>query len=117
MYRTLVLVLSLVVLGSFREAEAQSKGSSDGFKLVDRTGNIIKPRDDRDQYEMLGSWTVLDPKKQPDAFRLRVALETAFAVAGSVRKEASGSKKPVVANTILVTKNKRVLETEGHRMI
>ena len=30
-------------------------------------------------------------------------METAFAVAGSVRKEAYGSKKPAVASTILVT--------------
>jgi Cytochrome P460 len=62
MYRTLILVLSLAALGSFRGAEAQGKGSFDGFKLVDKTGNITKPADYRDQYEMLGSWTVLDPK-------------------------------------------------------
>jgi hypothetical protein len=62
MYRTLILALSLAALGSFREAEAQGKGSFDGFKLVDKTGNITKPPDYRDQYEMLGSWTVLDPK-------------------------------------------------------
>ena len=62
MYRTLILVLSLTALGSFREAEAQGKGSFDGFKLVDKTGNITKPPDYRDHYEMLGSWTVLDPK-------------------------------------------------------
>ena len=62
MYRTLILVLSLAALGSFRKAEAQGKGSFDGFKLVDKTGNITKPPDYRDQYEMLGSWTVLDPK-------------------------------------------------------
>jgi enamine deaminase RidA (YjgF/YER057c/UK114 family) len=30
-------------------------------------------------------------------------METAFAVAGSVRKEAYGSKKPAVASTILMT--------------
>ena len=30
-------------------------------------------------------------------------MDTAFAVAGSVRKEAYGSKKPLVASTILVT--------------
>ena len=55
MYRTLILALLLAALGSFREAEAQGKGSFDGFKLVDKTGNITKPPDYRDQYEMLGS--------------------------------------------------------------
>ena len=73
MYRTLVLVLSLAALGSFREAEAQGKESFDGYKLVDKTGNVTKPPDYRDNYEMLGSWTVLRPERQPDAFRLRVA--------------------------------------------
>jgi Cytochrome P460 len=62
MYRTLILMLSLTVLGTFRMANAQGKQSFDGFKLVDKTGNIRKPADYRDLYQMLGSWTVLDPK-------------------------------------------------------
>jgi hypothetical protein len=62
MYRTLILVLSLTALGSFREVAAQSKESSDGFKLVDKTGNIRKPADYRDLYQMLGTYMVLDPK-------------------------------------------------------
>jgi hypothetical protein len=40
MYRTLLLILLLTALGSFREAAAQNKASFDGFKLVDKTGNI-----------------------------------------------------------------------------
>jgi Cytochrome P460 len=62
MYRTLILILSLAVLGTFRMANAQGKQSFDGFTLVDKTGNIRKPADYRDLYQMLGSWTVLDPK-------------------------------------------------------
>ena len=62
MYRTLILILSLTVLGTFRTANAQGKQSFDGFKLVDKTGNIRKPDDYRDQYQMLGAYTVLDPK-------------------------------------------------------
>jgi hypothetical protein len=41
MYRTLILVLSLAALGSFRKAEAQGKGPFDGFKLVDKTSNMV----------------------------------------------------------------------------
>src|SRR5215471_15516820 len=64
MFRTLtfLVILSLVVLGVFRLAIAQNRGSFDGFRLVDKTGNITKPPDYRDTYQMLGSWTVLDPK-------------------------------------------------------
>jgi hypothetical protein len=62
MYRTLLLILLLTALGSFRQAAAQNKASFDGFKLVDKTGNIRKPDDYRDLYPMLGAYTVLDPK-------------------------------------------------------
>jgi hypothetical protein len=34
----------------------------DGFKLVDKTGNIAKPDGYRDRYQMLGAYTVIDPK-------------------------------------------------------
>jgi hypothetical protein len=56
------LILSLTALGTFRGAAAQNKSSFDGFKLVDKTGNIRKPDDYRDLYQMLGAYTVLDPK-------------------------------------------------------
>ena len=62
MYRTLVLSLLLATLGSVREAAAQNKAAFDGFKLVDKTGNIRKPDDYRDLYQMIGAYTVLDPK-------------------------------------------------------
>jgi hypothetical protein len=62
MYRTVVLILLLTALGSFREAAAQNETSVDGFKLVDKTGNIRKPDDYRDLYRMLGAYMVLDPK-------------------------------------------------------
>src|SRR5689334_11055577 len=62
MYRTALLILLLTALGSFREAAAQNKASFDGFKLVDKTGNIRKPDDYRDLYQMIGAYTVLDPK-------------------------------------------------------
>jgi hypothetical protein len=62
MYRTLILFLSLLVLICFREVAAQSKESFDGFMLVDKTGNIARPDDYRDRYQVLGAYTVIDPK-------------------------------------------------------
>lgn len=55
-------ILSLTLFGPLRGHAAQSKNSFDGFKLVDKTGNIRKPDDYRDRYQMLGAYTVLDPK-------------------------------------------------------
>src|SRR5581483_6722497 len=62
MCRKLALILSLTALGTFREANAQTKKSFDGFKLVDKAGNISKPVDFRDLYQMIGAYAVLDPK-------------------------------------------------------
>ena len=62
MHRTLLLLLWLLALGSFFGATAQSRNSYDGFKLVDKTGNIRKPDDYRELFQMIGAYTVLDPK-------------------------------------------------------
>ena len=62
MHRILVVILLVVGLGLFRGAAPQGNEFFDGFKLVDKTGNIRKPADYRDTFQMLGSWTVLDPK-------------------------------------------------------
>ena len=51
MLRTVILI-SLTV-GALRVAIAQGKESFDGFKLVDKTGNIRKPVDYRDIYKCL----------------------------------------------------------------
>ena len=60
--RISMVVLTLVILGGCRQVKSQSNSSFDGFKLVDNTGNIRKPDDYRDLYQVLGAYTVLDPK-------------------------------------------------------
>src|SRR5215470_730382 len=56
------LILALVVLAGYQPASSQGAKSFNGFELVDKTGNISKPADYRDHYELLGTYTVLDPK-------------------------------------------------------
>jgi len=57
------LILALVLLAGQQPVRSQSKGSADGFDLVDKTGNIRKPSDVRDLYQLLGTYTVeLSPK-------------------------------------------------------
>ena len=62
MPRTLIYIVLLAALESFRGVLAQSRNPFDGFKLVDKAGNIRKPNDYRELYQMLGAYAVLDPK-------------------------------------------------------
>src|SRR5215813_4849231 len=57
------LVVVLVLLTAQQPIRSQSKGSTNGFDLVDKSGNIRKPADVRDLYQLLGTYTVeLNPK-------------------------------------------------------
>jgi hypothetical protein len=60
--RVLFATLTLVALASYKAAESQRAESFDGFALVDKAGNIQKPMDYRDHYQVLGTYAVLDPK-------------------------------------------------------
>ena len=60
--RIALLILALVLLTGQQPVRSQSKGSP-GFDLIDKAGNIRKPSDVRDLYQLLGTYTVeLDPK-------------------------------------------------------
>lgn len=61
--RISLLIVALVVISSQQPVRSQSKGSTNGFDLVDKTGNIRKPADVRDLYQLLGTYDVLlNPK-------------------------------------------------------
>ncbi len=51
--------LSLAV---YAQMTPNTGSSFNGFDLVDKAGNIGKPKDYRDKYQALGAYTVLDPK-------------------------------------------------------
>lgn len=54
--------VSLALISLLLVAGREAKNYSEGFDLVDKTGNIRKPGDFRDRYQALGTFTVLDPK-------------------------------------------------------
>ena|SRR5499427_9821932 len=59
--RLFFVILALVVVAGY--LFAQKTSGFNGFELADKTGKILrKPADYRDHYEILGAWTVLDPK-------------------------------------------------------
>ena len=59
--RALVVVLALTVLSGYHQGKAHANNSFNGFDLVDKAGNIRKPADFRDHYDLLGAWWVADP--------------------------------------------------------
>jgi len=59
-----VLVLTLLILAGNRPVKSQSKSSFTGFDLVDKSGNIRKPQDTRDLYQLLGTYLVADSKAE-----------------------------------------------------
>ena len=56
------ILLALAILSPYASLHAQSTKAFNGFALVDKSGNISKPADYRDQYELLGTYTIVDPK-------------------------------------------------------
>ena len=58
--RISVAILMLVALAGY--LFSQRTDSFNGFALVDKTGNIRKPTDYQDRYQVLGTYFVLDPK-------------------------------------------------------
>ena len=61
-FRISMFILTSVVMAGYQSARAQANHKFDGYELVDKTGNLRKPADFRDLYELLGTYTVLDPK-------------------------------------------------------
>ena len=57
-----ILIVALVVFAGYQPVSSQGSKSFNGLELVDKSGNISKPTDYRDRYELLGTYTVLDPK-------------------------------------------------------
>jgi len=53
-------VLALIVLAGAQQPKSQSNHSFNGFDLVDKAGNIRKPIGYRDNYQILGTFTVRD---------------------------------------------------------
>ena len=59
-FRISMLFLTVAVLAGYQSASAQANHKFNGYDLVDKTGNIRKPADYRDLYQLLGTYTVLD---------------------------------------------------------
>ena len=54
------LIIALAFLTGPQPVRSQSSGSANGFDLVDKAGNIRKPANVRDLYQLLGTYTPTD---------------------------------------------------------
>jgi len=61
-FRISMLFLTVVAVAGSQSASAQANHKVNGYDLVDKSGNMRKPADYRDVYQLLGTYTVLDPK-------------------------------------------------------
>jgi len=58
-----LLIAALLILTCHQPINSQAVDNHNGFDLVDKAGNIRKPADVRDLYQLLGTYTVeLNPK-------------------------------------------------------
>jgi Cytochrome P460 len=60
--RVFVLAFVIALLSGASGATVQGGGRSDHFDLVDAKGTLRKPPAYRDRFQILGTWTVIDPK-------------------------------------------------------
>jgi len=61
-FRSSVLAFAIALSSGALGATAQSGGQADHFDLVDANGTLRKAPGYRDRFQILGTWTVLDPK-------------------------------------------------------
>ena len=57
-----IFALTVTVLTAYQPVSSQRAQGFNRFDLVDKEGNIRKPADYREHFELLGTYTVLDPK-------------------------------------------------------
>jgi len=53
-----IVALTVTVLTAYQPVSSQRAQSFNGFDLVDKEGNIRKPTDYREHFELLGTYTV-----------------------------------------------------------
>jgi Cytochrome P460 len=59
-FRIALFVLTLLILVGYQQVKSQSNSSYNGWDLVDKAGNIRKPADVRDLYQLLGTYVPTD---------------------------------------------------------
>jgi hypothetical protein len=104
------LILALVVLMGHQPSTSQSTGSHNGFDLVDKTGNIRKPADVRDLYQVLGVYTPVD-------FNNNTEMHYTYAPPGTAeyyRKNGKFADGTVLVKEVFATDHAQLTTGDAH---
>lgn len=105
----LILGFLVFIAADSRPINSQRGGSSDGFQLVDKDGNLRKPADYRDRYELLGTYTVLDPNGN----QMHVTYATP-GTAAAYRKTGKFPDGAVLVKEIFATDHAKLTTGDAH---
>jgi hypothetical protein len=112
-FRSLIAILAFAFLAASVVVTSQSDTPYDGFKLVDAAGSIRKPPDYRDRYQLLGTYTVLDPTSMVNDAPKPNGDEMHFTYASPGTAEFYRKNKRFADGTVLV---KEVFATNHARL-
>jgi len=105
------VIITLAVLTGDKPVKSQAASRTfNGFELVDKTGNIRKPADYRDHYELFGSWFVLDPTGNQ--------MHITYASPGAAeyyRKNGKFADGMVMVKEIMKTDHAQMTTGDAHR--
>jgi hypothetical protein len=119
-YRILIVFLGVVILVGYQQVKSQNHSSSyNGFDLVDKAGNIRKPADVRDRYQLLGAYTVFDPisMAEPGSKSTGDDMHFTYASPGTAeyyRKNGKFADGTVLVKEVLGTDHARLTTGDAH---
>lgn len=102
-------LLALIVLAGYQQVKPQAN-TSNGFDLVDKTGNIRKPADYRDHYEALGTYT-------PTDFNGNTEMHYTYASPGTAeyyRKTGKFTDGTVLVKEVFATDHAQLTTGDAH---
>jgi hypothetical protein len=107
------------VLTAYQSINSQTAGSFNGFDLDDQMGNIRKPADVRDLYQLLGTYTVFEPtsmvalgsKSESDEMHITYASP---GTAEYYRKNGKFADGTVLVKEVLGTDQARLTTGNAH---
>ena len=109
-FRIALLVLTLLILAGYQQVKSQSNSSYNGWDLVDKAGNIRKPADFRDLYQILGVYTPVD-------FNNNTEMHYTYASPGTAeyyRKTGKFADGTVLVKEVFATDHAQLTTGDAH---